>query len=292
MRPSAFLVAVLATILTSGIHAQDRTVVVGAKNFTEGFVLAEIMAQLLESRLINLLHFQTVIASKAARMVLAAQGRALVDFGLRRAHGAEAGILAARASYLAGFAASATTPAAANTPACRIPPPSLFRFRRAVSMKCALPARIEPTGALKPFDRQNIIDIQYSPKPLRIFDKNGNRYAEFIFDKPEKKIEINIGVKVELFKYDLVTAKRKRKPDHTKEVDLDDFLKSEKYIEKDNHEILKIADGLGGRTEEEIVRNIYNCVIEHLAYTKHGKGQWGAIKALRAGKGVSVKVIP
>lgn len=68
-------------------------------------------AQLLESRLINLLHFQTVIASKAARMVLAAQDRALVDFGLRRAHGSEAGLLAARASYIAGFAASATTPA-------------------------------------------------------------------------------------------------------------------------------------------------------------------------------------
>ena len=68
-------------------------------------------AQLLETRLINLLHFQTVIASKAARLVLAAGGRALIDFGLRRAHGAEAGLLAARASYLAGFAASATTPA-------------------------------------------------------------------------------------------------------------------------------------------------------------------------------------
>jgi nicotinate phosphoribosyltransferase len=69
-------------------------------------------AQLVESRLINFLHFQTLIASKAARMVLAAPGKVLVDFGLRRAHGAEAGLLAARASYLAGFAASATTPAA------------------------------------------------------------------------------------------------------------------------------------------------------------------------------------
>ncbi len=68
-------------------------------------------AQLLESRIINLLHFQTVIASKAARMVLAAPGKTLVDFGLRRAHGAEAGLLAARASYLAGFAGTATTPA-------------------------------------------------------------------------------------------------------------------------------------------------------------------------------------
>src|SRR3954462_341309 len=65
-------------------------------------------AQLAETRLINLLHFQTVIASKAARMVLAAPGRQLVDFGLRRAHSAEAGLLAARASYLAGFAGTAT----------------------------------------------------------------------------------------------------------------------------------------------------------------------------------------
>jgi nicotinate phosphoribosyltransferase len=65
-------------------------------------------AQLVESRLINLLHFQTMIASKAARAVLAAPGKGLIDFGFRRAHGAEAGVLAARAAYLAGFAGSAT----------------------------------------------------------------------------------------------------------------------------------------------------------------------------------------
>src|SRR3989337_1941072 len=69
-------------------------------------------AQLVESRLINILHFQTLIASKAVRSVLIAPGKLLVDFGLRRAHGAEAGLLAARASYLAGFAGSATVLAA------------------------------------------------------------------------------------------------------------------------------------------------------------------------------------
>jgi nicotinate phosphoribosyltransferase len=60
-------------------------------------------AQLLESRIINVLHFQTLIASKAARMVLAANGKSLADFGLRSAHGAEAGLLSARASTIAGF---------------------------------------------------------------------------------------------------------------------------------------------------------------------------------------------
>ena len=69
-------------------------------------------AQLIESRVMNLLHYQTLIASKAARVVIAAQGRRLVDFGLRRAHGAEAGILSARASYIAGFDGTATTVAA------------------------------------------------------------------------------------------------------------------------------------------------------------------------------------
>ncbi|RQS76734.1 nicotinate phosphoribosyltransferase [Burkholderia sp. Bp8963] len=69
-------------------------------------------AQLVESRVMNLLHYATLVASKAARVVLAAPGRLLVDFGLRRAHGAEAGLLSARASYLAGFSGTATVQAA------------------------------------------------------------------------------------------------------------------------------------------------------------------------------------
>ncbi len=65
-------------------------------------------AQLVETTLINILHFQTLIASKAARMVLAAPSKLLVDFGLRRAHSVEAGLMAARASYIAGFDGTAT----------------------------------------------------------------------------------------------------------------------------------------------------------------------------------------
>ena len=66
-------------------------------------------AQLVESRVLNLVHFQTLVASKAARCVLAAGGRTLVDFGLRRSHGAEAAMLSARATRIAGFDATATT---------------------------------------------------------------------------------------------------------------------------------------------------------------------------------------
>jgi nicotinate phosphoribosyltransferase len=69
-------------------------------------------AQLVESRVMNLIHYETLVASKAARSVLAAPDRLLVDFGLRRAHGAEAGLLSARASYIAGFSGTATLEAA------------------------------------------------------------------------------------------------------------------------------------------------------------------------------------
>lgn len=65
-------------------------------------------AQLVESRVMNLVHYETVVASKAARCVIAAPDKLLVDFGLRRAHGAEAASLSARASFLAGFDGTAT----------------------------------------------------------------------------------------------------------------------------------------------------------------------------------------
>ncbi|MCK6453041.1 MAG: nicotinate phosphoribosyltransferase [Alphaproteobacteria bacterium] len=70
------------------------------------------VAQLVETRILNLLHFQSLIASKAARIVLQAPGKTLVDFGLRRAHGAEAGLFAARAAFIAGFTGTATVAAA------------------------------------------------------------------------------------------------------------------------------------------------------------------------------------
>mgnify|MGYP006422374679 CR=1 FL=1 len=69
------------------------------------------VAQLIEPIVINLLHFQTLIASKAVRFRLAAEDKVLVDFGLRRAHGRDAGLLAARASWLAGFDGTATVQA-------------------------------------------------------------------------------------------------------------------------------------------------------------------------------------
>ncbi|RLB02195.1 MAG: nicotinate phosphoribosyltransferase [Deltaproteobacteria bacterium] len=62
-----------------------------------------IEAQLVETLVINMINVSTMIATKAARCVNAAQGRRLVDFALRRTQGIDAGLKVARSSYLAGF---------------------------------------------------------------------------------------------------------------------------------------------------------------------------------------------
>jgi nicotinate phosphoribosyltransferase len=59
-------------------------------------------AQLVETFLLSVIHFQTLVATKASRVVQAAGGRGVIDFGTRRAHGPEAGVLAARASFIGG----------------------------------------------------------------------------------------------------------------------------------------------------------------------------------------------
>src|SRR5262245_49137577 len=63
-----------------------------------------IEAQIIETFVINQIHLQTLIATKAARCVHAAGGRSVVDFALRRSHGTDAGMKVARTSYLTGFA--------------------------------------------------------------------------------------------------------------------------------------------------------------------------------------------
>jgi nicotinate phosphoribosyltransferase len=91
---------------TGAVRAvEEGTPVFGEEPILE--VIAPIsQAQLVETLAMNQVHLQTLIASKAARIVAAAQGRRVVDFGLRRAHGVDAGLKLARASFIAGAEAT------------------------------------------------------------------------------------------------------------------------------------------------------------------------------------------
>jgi nicotinate phosphoribosyltransferase len=102
----------LATVeFTGRLDAVPEGTVVHAREpilRVEGDLLT---CQLAETLLLNQVNFQTLIATKASRIVTAAAGRPVVDFGFRRAHGADAGVLAARAAYIGGCAATATVAA-------------------------------------------------------------------------------------------------------------------------------------------------------------------------------------
>ncbi len=66
-------------------------------------------AQLLETGLLAIVHLQTLVASKAARISASAAGRPVVEFGSRRAHGIEAGVFAARAAFIGGCQGTSNT---------------------------------------------------------------------------------------------------------------------------------------------------------------------------------------
>jgi nicotinate phosphoribosyltransferase len=69
------------------------------------------VAQLLETALMNAMHGSTLVATKAARLVRAARGRPIVDFGFRRAHGLETGVRAAVSAYIGGVSSTSNVEA-------------------------------------------------------------------------------------------------------------------------------------------------------------------------------------
>lgn len=93
---------------TGDVHAMAEGTVFFAEEPVLRVTAPIAAAQLVETRVINILHMQTLVASKASRFMIAADGRRIVDFGLRCSHGAEAGLFAARAGYLAGSDGTAT----------------------------------------------------------------------------------------------------------------------------------------------------------------------------------------
>jgi transglutaminase-like putative cysteine protease len=134
-------------------------------------------------------------------------------------------------------------------------------------------------------NRQRILSTKYSIEPSRVFNKNGNRYAEFVLNNPQKRTDIVVSIRAELFRYDLETARRMRIKNTSKGPGFRDFLKREKYIEKDDPQIQEVADGITGETDMEIVRNIYDYVIDKMEYTVAGKTDVGAAAALERGRG-------
>jgi nicotinate phosphoribosyltransferase len=107
-----FLQSLSAVRFTGDVWAVPEGTVVFPNEPIVQVIAPIVEAQLAETFVVNQIHLQSVIASKAARVVEAARGRRVVDFGARRAHGTDAALKVARASYLAGIAGTSNLLAA------------------------------------------------------------------------------------------------------------------------------------------------------------------------------------
>ncbi|MCG9480031.1 MAG: transglutaminase-like domain-containing protein [Actinomycetia bacterium] len=132
--------------------------------------------------------------------------------------------------------------------------------------------------------RQKVLDIQYSPRPSRIFTRGQNKYAEFMIEEPLLDFTINIASRMILYDYDLVsaTSTRNNKP----EGDLDEYLNEEKYLDIDDP---VIADNplVNTLTEHPLdkIRMLYDYVLDNMSYDTYNPHSLGAAEALKTGKG-------
>jgi nicotinate phosphoribosyltransferase len=101
---SEFLERLRALRFTGEVCAVPEGTVVFPNEPVVQVIAPMVEAQIIETYVLNQIHLQSVVAAKAARVVTAAAGRPAIDFGSRRAHGVDAALKVARASYIAGFA--------------------------------------------------------------------------------------------------------------------------------------------------------------------------------------------
>lgn len=200
-------------------------------------------------------------------------------------------------TVLTGIALSFTLSArAAVYSQANAPGPDKTARQQGVLVKCRLSYIISVPGktnwvrltALIPdsvLNIQKIDNVEYSIEPFRFFTKNGRRYAEIIIYNPGRIEKLVITISAELYRYDLQTAMSNKEKNQFQESGLEEFLKEEKYLEKTDSKIRGIARSITGSSEIEIVRNIYNYVLDNMEYVIQGKKDRGVLHALKYKKG-------
>ncbi|HSE05580.1 MAG TPA: nicotinate phosphoribosyltransferase, partial [Methylomirabilota bacterium] len=139
-----------------------------------------IEAQLVETAVLNLVHAQTLLASKAVRCVLAARGRPVIEFGLRRTHGVDAGMKAARCAFIAGASMSSNVMAGLHygiTPSGTMAHSYVSAFPREIDAFRAF-ARAFPTRAVLVLDTYDpLAAARKAVRVAREMEAKGQRLA-------------------------------------------------------------------------------------------------------------------
>jgi hypothetical protein len=131
-------------------------------------------------------------------------------------------------------------------------------------------------------ERQNIRRIECFPKPLREFSsKSGNRYAEFIITEPQRQFDVEVHIEAELLRCDLSTKLKKHEEEFSPGYEAEDFPQDE----GGNDPLIRgIAGDINGQSEIEMVKGIYDYVINNMEYSIYD-GEGGASYAVQQKSG-------
>lgn len=127
--------------------------------------------------------------------------------------------------------------------------------------------------------KQKIDKIVYTPRPEKVFDENGNRYARFVFESLQAPIDIVVNVEGELYRHDLSVLKGKKAKAEVFQAG--QWLEHEKYQEKDAREIQEAARQIHGKDHLDAARNIQDYLRTSLKYTGYNAKDLGALRALK-----------
>ena len=133
-------------------------------------------------------------------------------------------------------------------------------------------------------DRQEILDIKYSHEPARVFDKDGTKYAEFVFRKPPNELRLEMNITATLFRFDLAAAEKHQDRPVENLADPNVFLRSEKYIEQDSPRIQQVAKTITAPDQIALVNAIYDYVTDNISYLIQ-KQELGAVRTLEKRQG-------
>lgn len=132
-----------------------------------------------------------------------------------------------------------------------------------------------------PKDRSNmqrVLSMNYSRPPIKVYDKDGNRYAEFLIESEKGEVKIKISAVVEIFKHDLKSAKAGMKVFFDSK---SKYLLSEKNVELEDSLIQTLGHSMVNKDTLSAIKSIYDYVTQNMVYSGFNAGQVGAAKALK-----------
>lgn len=131
---------------------------------------------------------------------------------------------------------------------------------------------------------QEITQLSFSPEPRRIYEKNGNRYAEFRVPRPKRYVEVRLKMEVKtspvIFEKNTFLSSSE-----SNEADWQNYLSPSEYQESDHPEIRSLSTRSTSKLERKVLRDIYRFVQDTLTYKLKLNEDLGALSALQQGIG-------